>query len=410
MKKILLTICLISSNVFATTADTAKILSQIDEQIKIIEKTISSTDDKSSDRHYFETLSDKETKIWGHITELYELYRVNNVSERYLFLLEATNAMSVPMDQRGFYLEEWATTVNKRAIEIIGLSPTFYKKWKNSMKSLNSEIKDFNSFSRTETSSPLASLTQQTEKIKELAKSIEALPPKLIERKVIVEEVRTTNNYPLLATSFLAGIALMFAFRKKKIETVEIPVAQPVRDIPAMAAFNRKTMIAQAAEKEEDFFANPRKLNLEEISKRCLERNQHLFSLATLDVQHQNPSPFDTDINIPADKLAEAMNWMIKGIISLKNTANENETKLDWVCKKNKDRVSVEFILRNVIIDSQKLQENAIINGDGSAPAHFGRCEQILANHFPTVKVKPAQNHTIISLGLESYTTTAMSH
>ena len=410
MKILLLTVCLISSNTFATSVDASKMLNQIDEQIKAIEESVSNNANKNETSNYFESLGNTESKIWGHIADLYELYRSHQVHERYFFLLEATNAMSIPLDQRGFYLEEWAATMNKRAHKIVGLRANFFKVWNSKMNLLNADIEKFVKLSRSEATPTHTSITAQASKIKELTKALQAIPPKVIERQVIVEKVKTTNNYPFMVGAFLAGLSLMYLLRRKSKKSIEqvVPVAATPVEIPAMAAFN--TVSVQAPREMTPPTQASRHLTLEEVSRRCLEKNQHLFNLATLDVQHQNPSPFDTNINISSEKLSDAINWMIKGIISLKNTAIENEAKLDWVCKKNKDRVSVDFILKNVTIDAQKLQENAIINGDGSAPAHFGRCEQLLANHFPTVKIKPTNKHTIISLGLESYTASEMTH
>ncbi|HLT22404.1 MAG TPA: hypothetical protein VKZ84_03135 [Bacteriovoracaceae bacterium] len=408
MKKLLLAVCLTSTSAFALSMDPIdKIQNRIDEQVKIIEKSFK---DQSTQQQNtiarIDQISNSESNIWSQIIDLYELYRVNGIHERYFFLLEATNSMTLPLDQRGLYLEEWAQTMDDRAYAL-GLSPRFYNSWKPKMSVLTSQIQDLVTNSRQNLGEQPAPVTVPTSKIKELSKSLKDLPPQIVEKEVIVKDTSNQTNLYYLLGAFLAGCSLMLIFRRRKTNETS-HVQEPARvEIPALAAFEAKKQEPVAPMNFEEEITN---LNLEEISKRTLRKNEHLLNLATLDVQHQQPSPFDTNVNISPEKLSDAMNWMIKGIISLKNTAINNEAKLDWVCKRNKNRVSVDFILRNVKIDVKKLQEDAIINGDGSAPAHFGRCEQILSNHYPTVKIKPTDKHTIISLGLESYVGTEITH
>lgn len=407
MKKILLAVCLTSMSSFALSMDPVdQVQNRIDEQVKIIEKSFKdqlSVHQKAINR--VDRVTNAEASIWGKIIDIYELYRENGVSERYFFLLEATNAMPLPLDQRGVYLEEWAKTMDERAYSL-GLSPRFYGIWKQKMSELKMQIKDLVNLSRQTVEIP-ETPSIPTNKIKELSKSLKTLPPQVVEKKVVVKEVEHKTNYTYLFGSFFAGLALMFIFRRKK----NVKAApQPVKET-TLAAFDVKPQIKEAlVEFDFEKELSNRPLNLEEISRKCLDKNEDILSLASLNPQHQPPCPFDTSVNIPAEKLADAMNWMIRGIVSLKNTAADKEAKLDWVCKRNKNRVSVDFILKNVKVDAKTLQEDAIINGEGSAPAHFGRCEQILANHFPTVKIKPTDKHTIISLGLESHIGTELTH
>ena len=115
MKKLFIVMTLLSSASFANT-NTDKLLRQIDEQAKLIESKVQkakTTQANFSDR--IENLSHSETLVWSDIADLYELYRSHSVNERYYFLNEATKAAAMPLEQRGFYLEEWATIMNQRA-------------------------------------------------------------------------------------------------------------------------------------------------------------------------------------------------------------------------------------------------------------------------------------------------------
>ncbi len=407
MKKLFIVMTLLSSATFANT-NNDKLLRKIDEQVKSIESSVKKAKTNHanfSDR--IENLSHSETLVWSDIADLYELYRSHSVNERYYFLHEATKASAMPLEQRGFYLEEWATIMNQRA-QALRLSPHFDKQWKGKMESLRTKIENLVKISRQEIKAVDTDVTKELEQIKEISKTISMIPPKVIERKVAIETNTNTQGneqYYFYGAAFLAGLAFSLVFRRKGKKEVVHASVQNVGPTKAEANFMAASFKNRIQEMDE-FKAT----TLEDISRNSIKKNEHLFNLAMLDVQHQLPSPFNTEINIPQAKLTEAMDWMIKGIISLKNSTHNQEAKLDWVCKSKKDRISVDFILRNVKIDAQKLQENAILNGDGSAPAHFGRCEQILSNHYPVVKIKPSEKHTIISLGLEGYTNSEVTH
>lgn len=407
MKKLFIVLTVLSSTAFANTKNTDQLLGQIDEQVKSIEASIKkakTTQANFNDR--IENITHTETQVWSDIADLYELYRSHSVTERYFFLHEAAKASAMPLEQRGYYLEEWATIMNQRALAL-RLSPHFDKQWKAKMTSLKTKIENLVKISRQEVKTADIDVSNEIAKIREVSKSLSMIPPKVIERKVAVEtkDTTNTNQFYFIGAAFLSGLAFSFLFRRKNNKEV---AQAPVQNVgPTKAAVNFMAASFKNRISEMDEF---RQTTLEDISRTSIKKNEHLFNLANLNVQDQLPSPFNTEINIPQAKLSEAMDWMIKGIISLKNSTHDKEAKLDWVCKTKKDRISVDFILRNVKIDAQKLQENAILNGDGSAPAHFGRCEQILSNHYPVVKIKPSDKHTIISLGLEGYNNSEVTH
>lgn len=407
MKKLFIVMTLLSSSAFANV-NNDKLLNRIDEQLKSIESSIKrSKTTQTNFSDHMENLIHSETLVWSDIADLYELYRSHSVNERYYFLHEAMKASAMPLEQRGFYLEEWATIMNQRALAL-RLSPHFEKQWKVKMGSLKTKIENLVNVSRLEVKIADTDISKETAQIKEISKEISLTPPRVIERKVAIEannSNQNTNQYYFYGAAFLAGLAFSFLFRRKGKQETTQPIAQNIA--PTKAETNFMAASFQNKIQEMDEF---RPTTLENVSRNSIKRNEHLFNLAMLDVQHQLPSPFNTEVNISQAKLTEAMDWMIKGIISLKNSTHNQEAKLDWVCKSKKDRISVDFILRNVKIDAQKLQENAILNGDGSAPAHFGRCEQILSNHYPVVKIKPSEKHTVISLGIEGFTNSEVTH
>jgi hypothetical protein len=145
-------------------------------------------------------------------------------------------------------------------------------------------------------------------------------------------------------------------------------------------------------------------VNIEEECKKILEGNNYLLGLSSLKVQPGVRSPFKTTINSSSEKVAEALQWLLKGTIAVVNTSGGKVSHMEWNCKEQDGRVSVEFILHGIEVDFKSLYLNTLMDGSGSATAHFGRSEMTLDGHLPVVGFKCGNRKTTVSLGLDSYT------
>jgi hypothetical protein len=109
-------------------------------------------------------------------------------------------------------------------------------------------------------------------------------------------------------------------------------------------------------------------------------------------------------VNAPQESVYEALDWLLKGTIAIAN-ANANGTKIsrmEWNCKEQSGRVSLEFVLHGLECDFKTLYLNTLVDGNFSAPAHFGRSEMALSDHYPTIAFKSGLKKTTVSLGLDS--------
>lgn len=95
------------------------------------------------------------------------------------------------------------------------------------------------------------------------------------------------------------------------------------------------------------------------------------------------------------------MNYFLKGAIALANGNQKTPTHVDWNCAEKMGRLYLEINLNGLQSDQKSLYLNALMDGIGSAPAHFGRTEQILSEALPVVSLRSTDKKTTVTLSLE---------
>jgi hypothetical protein len=141
--------------------------------------------------------------------------------------------------------------------------------------------------------------------------------------------------------------------------------------------------------------------NLEDAFKATLQDNSHLIDMANLNVLPYTTSSFNNSLNVSDEKISDGLQYFLKGTIALANGHHKKVSHIDWNCLEKTGRVFLEVNLHGVETDQKSLYASALIDGTGSAPAHFGRTEQLLSGSLPVVSLRTAANKTTVTLSLE---------
>ncbi len=404
-----ITTLLVSAASFAAT-DVNSLLEKVNNEINKIELIQDRTKvDNSSVT--LESLDQKEAAFWGSVVGAYEYLKSYYMSERYYFMFEAMKNASLGHPARVPALKAWIAKANQK-IQTSNVHPDFFVKWNKHIAHITKSLNELSGTRNVSSSNNAAKAYYET--LREIKYDLEAIrvaKPRFetkITPAVEVERIEMTTPlsdsqeavYLTLLGICVAVIGLSF-FKSSKED-------KKVTRIIKREALLKQDIIAEASVAAipslppEALFTG---VSLEDKCREVLAANTHLFSAAELQVLNAQRSSFRTTVNAPAANVDEALNWLLKGTMAVANTSSSKASHMEWNCKENAGRVYLEFVLHGVECDEKNLYMNTLIDGNGSAPAHFGRSEMALDGHYPSVAFKSGNKKTTVSLGLD-----ALSH
>lgn len=422
MKTLLLTLALTAGVQSALANEVNPLSKKIDEHIIALEKSMMGSNAKLQVIPW-SIMDAKENQFWAATIDAYDFLLQNQIGARYLFLYSAARVSSLPYEVRIEALRKWLLSEDNRILGQ-GLPDHHYASWKNKIRALNKSIDDL----------ALAPSIPVTPEKKGTALETKALLKELktaINKKSVtkVQKLKASNeeiNYLHVSATALVFlcIGLIYPRKKKVIKRVvrqkvllpevpqlqaEIPQVQLYPDLPPLPVEEPTPGVeAQAEIAEEEIIATntfkplPPGISIEDECRIVLEENAHLINLANLSVHPMARSPFKTNVHAPQDKIKEALEWLVKGTIAVANISETRPSHMEWKCHENDGRVTVEFILHGTECDTKTLSKNAILDGDGSAPAHFGRTEATLNDYLPAISFRSQNKKTIISFGVDT--------
>lgn len=361
----------------------------------------------------------REQRLWTSVLNSYDFLRSFFITERYNYIYNGVKATTLGHPQRIEALKNWIKKEDQH-LASKKLSPKFYQKWNQHVSEIKAAIDDI-AKSRPEVRSVVAGNDLQNEQYQFLKQIKENLIEIEQEAKVeaatqsftrpILKDEETgtflpevVNNNLLLFSGLASLLGLGFVFiRPKKKKRIKVRRAVPkVTELPPLPLEATRAMEEMEAIEDTTQAPSYPAISLEEECHKVLEQNNHLLKTAEINVYPVNRSPFKTDVHAPKEKVTEALNWLLKGTIAIANTSGAKVSHLEWNCRENDGRVSVDLILHGLECDYKALYLNALVEGDGSAPAHFGRTEMALDGHLPSVMFKKGSKKTTISLGVDS--------
>lgn len=343
-------------------------------------------------------LDQRNVNFWNSVTSAYDLLMKNSQKERYNFLYEAAKASQRPYPENIDTLQNWINNEDKR-VYTLGLSLQFYQQWKlkvsdikTSIIELTSERPQIKSVSNErnliENKNFLESLRIDLNNLEKTIKPIVTkVAPQKTEANSSNQDKKTDSTTGWALFSLVIGF-----FAARKIYKAN------------NKTFAKRTNNEQNAVKVEPLektITNFHELNLEDAFQSTLKNNSHLIEIANLKLVPYTASSFRNSLNISEEKISDGLHYFLKGAIALANGTQKAPTHVDWNCAEKMGRLYLEVNLHGLQSDQKSLYMNALLDGTGSAPAHFGRTEQLLAEALPVVSMRSTNKKTTVTLSLE---------
>lgn len=406
------------------SADYSSMLNKLDQKITQLENQKQTHTPDRTVTVPWDIVDKREGNLWSAITKSYDFLRSFYVSERYNYLYEGMRANSLGHPQRIDSLKTWIQRENKLLVSK-RLNPKFYNEWNEHVSRIKTAIDEI-AKPRPEVRSVVAGRDLQNEQylfLKEVKKELESLEksskpkiitvmntnPEVIETAPTFLETMGSNNGLMILGGLNILTLGLFLFgrknNKKQVRRVNNNpvVSKPVYDLPPLPLEAMETEALDNAMDMDNTEPTHPGINLEEECLKVIEENDHLLKIADIKVYPVNRSPFKTNVHVPQEKVTEALQWLLKGTIAIANTTGSKISHMEWNCRENGGRVSLDLVLHGLECDYKSLYLNALVEGDGSAPAHFGRTEMALDGHLPSVMFKKGNKKTTISLGVDSH-------
>lgn len=348
------------------------------------------------------TVDQREKAFWSSVVRTYDYMKSFGLSERYFFMYEAIRFSSLGHPERGPELMKWINREQARLVDR-NIHPRFFGKWNEHIVDVKNKIEELNQQRPVVTTAVEGDSKELASFLNELKQDLSDIKTTTEAQPSLEKENTDSGNTLILigacAISLLAGLSIP---RKKKTivkyKTVPAPVSAPV----TAQAPVKETEVTLPSLPLEAFDKDPLSVVLEEECRKIIDDNSHLFELSQVKIHHGLRSPFNTSVYASSEQLKEAINWLLKGTLAIANTNGKKASYLEWNCREKEGRVSLDFVLHGLECDQKALYLNTLIEGDGSAPAHFSRSEIALEGHLPSIQFKTGNKRTTISLGLNA--------
>ncbi|HXH73745.1 MAG TPA: hypothetical protein VNJ08_02200 [Bacteriovoracaceae bacterium] len=356
----------------------------------------------------------RESSLWTSISNAYDLLRSYDLPARHRFLYFASKANAKAHPDRIQSLKTWIKEEN-HLVQSLGMPKYFNTEWNIKIDAINTSIAEFEApYPALEVKPTLVNivaddknfLVEIKNEIETTANAIAARPASGPAPAPQVSGDLELLEYALYLGALFVAFLVGFTFRKSKENELKKMEDAKTDSPPALPELNFDP--APVMTNTTTFYFD-QGVNIEEECRKVIEQSSHLLQIAQLKVLPTSRSPFKTAVDAPADKVSEALAWLLKGTLAIANSHGGKVSHLEWHCREQFGRVSLEFTLHGLECDLKGLYLNTLVEGDASAPAHFGRSEMALAEHLASIGFKAGNKKTTISLGLDTLATN-LSH
>ncbi len=380
-------------------------LRKIEDKLRVLNEEMIQADSKTAAVPW-NMMDERESAFWAAVTEAYDFLMARNQTVRHQFLYGAAVAAQSGHPARLEAMNTWLKKENNR-VYALGLSYAFYDVWKEKMLKINEAVAGLGAYRPETEANPTVngSATEMRDFLAGLRadlKATAAVEADSTSKAPSRSDTPTTTDMATLGLTALVFLAAGLLYPRKK-KYIKVRMKESTMSIPRFEELPPLPVILERpalTQEKVPVFA----VNLEEECRKILDGNKHLLKIANLRLEPAPRSPFRTTVNISEDKVAEALQWLLKGTLAIANGTAAKASHLEWSCQEQQGRVSLEFVLHGVECDQKALYMNTIIEQSGSATAHFGRTERTLEGHLPVVAFKSGNRKTTVSLGLDAAT------
>ena len=324
---------------------------------------------------FFKSLKRPEAEISDYLVSATEAFARNNLKDLYEWL-HKQNLRFSKMNYMPVYNSRWKV-ISTEINESIGTMTEVRRESHRRINTFQSAIAGLNKIAIENQQAPVLAVPNL--KKPSLKASAPAFPIEIFALAALLFASVTGNLF----------FALIWA-KKKKTSTLPTKEQLSVSTVPSNIYKKFDAEVVHAG------------VSLEEKWRSTLETHDYLLNIADLKVHPSQRSPFNTRLNVPEDKVNEALQWLIKGTLAIANGSSQKATHIDWSCQERNGRVCLEVTLHGIECDAEKLYYNVLSDGSGSAPAHFGRTEMVLSDHLATVGIKSLKKKTIVNFAMDA--------
>lgn len=346
------------------------------------------------------TQSIQESQLLNAMLLTYSYLKEYNLTERYVFLFSGLETYAQAKAQDNFKIfENFLTETNQRMV-YLGLKPAFYDRWNVYLESMKAQLTPLKMKTRNAPiETDMMVMNRALNNLNDSKKMIYGLDKNLKTNGPVVTEI-VYSPLPFVAGAvfFVMGLGVLFLSRKKSVRVIEIPVPTTAMTFqPEIMEASPMIVPRESIQGEVETL-----VDIDKKFRKVFDDNKHLLDVSAIKLHSPAQSPFKTEVHGSNEVITEGLNSLLKGTLAIANNAHKKPSHIDWNCKEKAGRIGVEVTLHGVECDQQNLYMQSLLDGYGSAPAHFGRAERILSNNGANVTISSANNKTTVYLGLDA--------
>lgn len=387
-----------------------------------LEKEVETLQEKLSKTVVQPEIPEAYQKLWKSIDEANTFLRDNHLESRYFFMYSMIKAAA---KKEANPAKEFKTELSNFDKRLSGkaLPRKIMNQWKNYADAIRGNIEQVSELRPTYISVPAENMAAISELIREARRenerlaSLKANPVPVIAPKKVVEKASrpispapqpvpsnfAIENYSLFGKSL--GVLLALALlgtglrRKRKTKKDSMVPQKSYQDDIHEAHF-------EAMPVEQIEATSELNIKLEDKFSSIIEKNEHLFKMASLPVIESQKSPYNTSMSVFSEKTVDdSIFYFLKGILAIANNCDQKPYQLNWSCSNEGNRSKFRFVLHNGKISQKSLVNHTMTDEELSGPAYFERTESLLSDYKPIIAIQTNSKETTISLSLKREST-----
>jgi hypothetical protein len=354
------------------------------ELVPRVEKAIEALSQGKSSSETNRGAEQRSTRFWASVTKAYEWLKEQGATDRYFFLFSVVESSGIAIAKdREEALRMWLEVEGDRFTEG-QFSYAQHGQWKKLMGNISANLNEMLSQKQVTTN------TTSNSEIVAMLKSLRADIETLGNTKVPVTQ---NNNLELIVLIGAMGSMLSYLAGRNKKNTPEVKTAQ-IQEVTSPLEKVRVFDLVSNTEKGST-------VDLEEVCKQGVDNLQYLFNTSGLRIYSRPQSPTLNRLCVQKDRVANAVDSLIRGAVVLAQNETQNNLSMQWSCTTTEDRATIDLDIVGKEFTLDELRRNHEILEGGSVVSQFARAEKQLETYRPAIKIVPAEGKTRISLSLE---------
>jgi hypothetical protein len=324
------------------------------------------------------------SQFWASVTKAYEWLKEHGATDRYFFLFSAVESSGIANPkEREEALRMWLEVESDRFTEG-QFSYAQHGQWKKLMGDISNKLNDMLKSSKSKTSR--AATSDVVGALKALRTDIETLGNKKV-------PVSQNNNLELIVLIGAMGSMLSFLAGRNNKTNKTNTTTQTIdknQSVENTKVFDLVTNSEKAST-----------VDLEEVCRQGVDNLQYLFNTSGVRIYGRPQSPTMNRLNAQKDKIANAVDSLIRGAVVLAQNESQNNLSMQWSCTTTEERATIDLDIVGKEFSLDELRRNHQMLDGGSVVSQFARAEKQLETYRPAIKIVPAEGKTRISLSLE---------